>query len=138
MKINITICLPRDATTVSIARAVTADALRYLGVTSGCIEDIRLALSEACNNVIQHAATSDDYEVRFEVDGDICIVSVRDTGTGADSSAFTGTLPDPDSSHGRGVVIMRALTDRAEFTSGREIGTVVELAKRLEFLRPEP
>jgi serine/threonine-protein kinase RsbW len=123
--------------TVSIARSVTADALFYLGVTSSCIEDIRLALGEACNNVIQHAATSDEYEVRFEVDGDVCTLSVRDAGIGADSSAFSGTLPDADSAHGRGVAIIRALTDRAEFTSGREIGTIVELVKRLEFVGPE-
>jgi len=47
---------------------VVANALITFGVAPGCVDDIRLALSEACTNVIDHAAANDGYEVRLEVD----------------------------------------------------------------------
>lgn len=131
MNLKFAVCLPRDAETVGIVRGVVANALRSFGVTPGCVEDISLALSEACTNVIEHAAADDLYEVHLEVDETHCAISVKNTGIGFDSTALAGVMPGIDSPRGRGVAIMRAVMDQVEFSSEPETGTIVHLVKTL-------
>lgn len=138
MNIQIALCLPRDGKTVSLVRAVTMDALAHFGVTSACIDDIGLALSEACANVIRHADPSDEYEVRLEIEDARCTISVIDTGRGLDVNTLTHAMPDPSSPGGRGVALMGALTDRIDFTSQPESGTIVRLVKRLALIPGGP
>jgi serine/threonine-protein kinase RsbW len=131
MNLEFAVFLPRDAETVALARGVVASALTSFGVTPECVEDIRVALSEACTNVIQHAAADDEYEVRLEVDEQRCAITVTNTGVGFDATALAGVMPDSSSSRGRGVAIMRALMDRVDFSSEPETGTIVHLVKTL-------
>ena len=131
MNIKIALCLPRDGKTVAVVRAVTTDALARFGVSRECIDDVGLALSEACANVIRHAEQSDEYEVRLEIDNARCAITVIDTGRGLDVGALTTTMPEPSSPGGRGMALMKALTDQVDFTSEPESGTIVHLVKRL-------
>lgn len=131
MNLEFAVCLPRDAETVTIVRGVVADALSSFGVTPECVDDIRLALSEACTNVIEHAAADDEYEVRLEVDEERCAISIKNTGVGFDATALADVMPDSSSPRGRGVAIMRAVMDRVEFSSESENGTIVHLVKTL-------
>lgn len=132
MEIDITLCLPRDAETVRIVRDVAVTALVRLGVTRDCAEDIRLALSEACTNVILHSRADDQYEVRLQVDQRTCQVRVVDAGRGFDVATLAAMRPDPASPGGRGVLLMRALVDSSDFRSEPEEGTIVHLVKALE------
>lgn len=131
MNLEFAVCLPRDAETVALVRGVVANALSSFGVTPECVEDIRLALSEACTNVIDHAAADDEYEVRLEEDEERCAISIKNTGSGFDATALVGLMPDSSSPRGRGVAIMRAVMDRVEFSSESETGTIVHLVKML-------
>lgn len=138
MNLQIALCLPRDGETVSLVRAVAMDALARFGVTRGCIDDIGLALSEACGNVIRHADPSDEYEVRLEIENARCAISVIDTGRGLDVDTLAHAMPDPSSPGGRGVALMGALTDRLDFNSQPESGTIVRLVKRLDLVPGGP
>lgn len=131
VNLEFAVCLPRDAETVGLVRGVVAFALSSFGVTPECVDDIRLALTEACTNVIEHAAAEDEYEVRIEVDLTCCAISVENTGIGFDATALTGIMPDVSSPRGRGVAIMRAVMDQVEFGSEPETGTIVHLVKDL-------
>lgn len=134
MKIDIALCLPRDAETVAVVRDVAMGALSRLGVEPGCVEDIRLALSEACTNVLDHSGAEDAYEVRLEVEDDTCEISVIDAKFSFDSAPPEIEMPDPLSPRGRGLAIMRALVDQLRFTSEPTKGTIVHLVKQLELL----
>ena len=136
MKLEVEVCLPREAETVRLVRAVVADALGKFGVDQECIDDIQLALSEACNNVVDHATIDDEYEVRIEVLDDTCAVVVRNRGTGFDAAGLAGVMPDVSSARGRGVAIMRALMDHVEFRSEPDAGDIVRLVKSLS-VRPD-
>lgn len=136
MEIEIKLCLPRDAETVRIVRDVTVLALRRLGVTASCADDIRLALSEACTNVVNHSAADDQYEVSVRVDQHLCEVRVVDSGRGFDVDQLASIPPSAASPGGRGVLLMRALVDSSDFRSEPEAGTIVHLVKALE-LDPE-
>ncbi|HZT65170.1 MAG TPA: ATP-binding protein [Acidimicrobiales bacterium] len=131
MHIEVAVCLPREAETVTLVRTAVTNTLNLFGVAEDCVEDIRLALSEACTNVIEHAASEDNYEVEVHVDERECAISVRNVGNGFDATALAGLPPDPHSHRGRGVAIMRAVMDSVNFSSTPETGTVVNLVRAL-------
>lgn len=138
MLIDMAVCLPQEATTVALVRTAISNTLTLIGVEAECVDDIALAVSEACTNVIQHAATDDEYEVAVRVDADRCTISVKNTGGGFDAKALAGTMPDPDSPRGRGVAIMHTLMDGIDFVSSPEAGTIVNLVRNLKFRADGP
>ena len=132
MEIRYSLRLPRDVVTVPLVRTICRDAMRRLGVTPDCQGDVALALTEACANVVQHATGVNEYEVVIEFVSATCHIRVIDQGAGIDlrDSSRTESLVDRD--RGRGVVLMRLLSDRVAFESRPEEGTVVHLQKHLE------
>ena len=131
MLLDVAVCLPKEALTVSLIRSVVKHALGTFGVTGDCVDDICLALSEACTNVVDHAVPDDEYEVRLQVDEARCAISVRNTGEGFDAEALADVMPDPHSPRGRGVAIMRAVMDQVDLSSEPAAGTIVHLTKVL-------
>jgi len=132
VNIDIAVCLPQESGSVALVRAVIGDTLGRFGVTEECIDDIRLAISEACTNVLDHAADDDEYEVHLHVDGERCEIRVKNAGNGFDGEALAGEMPSTTSARGRGVAIMRAVMDQVRFSSEPEAGTVVHLVKRID------
>ena len=132
MILDVAVCLPKEAETVGLIRSVVRNALITFGVTQDCVDDICLGLSEAGTNVIDHAGPDDEYEVRLQIDEDICAISVTNTGEGFDATALRNEMPSPSSPRGRGVAIMQAVMDRVAFSSEPpDAGTIVRLVKRL-------
>ena len=125
-----------DAETVGLIRNVATSALRAFGVTEECTFDIQLALTEACNNVVDHAGVDDEYEVRLQITENQCCISVVNTAAGFDATGLDGEMPDPSSARGRGVAIMWAVMDAVEFTSEPSARTIVNLVKALD-LEPD-
>jgi serine/threonine-protein kinase RsbW len=131
MEIKLTLALPRDEYSVPVARRVLARAMDVLGVDDSVVADIELALTEACTNVLDHAADTDEYEVSAGIDGTVCVIEVVDRGGGFDSVGKGLTDADPSAEDGRGIQLMRALVDKVTFTSRPQTGTVVHLEKQL-------
>ena len=134
MEIKLTLALPRDELSVPVARRVLSQALEVLGVEPDDVSDIGVALTEACTNVLDHAADTDEYEVSSGIDGSVCVIEVVDRGGGD----FDGTDLGLDDAHegaegGRGIQLMRALVDTVRFESRPQVGTVVHLQKQLRF-----
>ena len=113
-------------------RRLAAQALRAFGVLGEDIDDVQLAITEACANVVDHATDADTYEVKVELAADRCAITVVDQGRGFDATAVTGP-PPPDAESGRGVVLMRALVDNVAFRSEPQAGAVVHMVKTLRF-----
>ena len=95
--------------------------------------DIEIALREALENAVIHGNHEDPgkrvyVSCRCQVEEEVSII-VRDEGQGFDSN----TLPDPtapgaiESSHGRGIYLMKALMDEVHFEDG---GAVVHMRKK--------
>ncbi|MFD9948452.1 ATP-binding protein [Nonomuraea sp. NPDC059023] len=131
MEATIALRLPRDAASVPLIRQMFDGTLRSLGVVPQVRDDIELMLSEACTNVVRHAAPSDEYMVTAGVHDDLCVIRVVDTGGGFDPHQVRE--PKESAESGRGLLIMRALADDVRFTNRRENGAVVSLEKRLRF-----
>ncbi len=134
-RVQLSLRLSPQPSSVSLARDVAAGVLRGLGVASPCVDDIRLIVSEACTNAVKYAATADDYHVRIAIDDRRCTIEVLDSGQGFDPTAVSEQMPPPDAPSGRGVALMRFLTDELEVRSDPAHGTTVRMAKQLSMER---
>jgi serine/threonine-protein kinase RsbW len=128
------LALPRDSTSVPLGRRVVAAALDSLEVTDECRYDIQLAMAEACSNAVRHADPASSYDVSIVFDDEQCAIEVCDDGDGFDPQSLPAPVPTAES--GRGLRIMRMVTDRFELTRRAGGGTVVRFVKRLH--RPHP
>jgi serine/threonine-protein kinase RsbW len=133
VEIKVTLQLPRDALSVPVVRRVLATSIHTLGVEANCVEDIGIALTEACTNVLDHTNGDDEYEVVAGIDDNVCTIKVVDTGRGFDADHLGHAEADPSAEEGRGIQLIRALVDRVHFQSRPESGMVVQLEKKLAF-----
>lgn len=133
MEVTLSLALPRDGYSVPVARRVLAGALRLLGVSENAIGDIELALTEAVTNVLDHADSTDAYEVSAGIRGDLCVIEVIDRGGGFDGTELGLEQAGDSAESGRGLQIMRALVDHVTFISRPQVGMVVHLEKQLDF-----
>jgi serine/threonine-protein kinase RsbW len=115
VEIAFSVRLPVDANSVPFIRAVCRQALEHLRVAPAVVDEIALALTEACANVVQHAGPHQDYEVHVEIDDRRCRICVADSGGGFDPDRVPRDVAGSVLEGGRGLVLMRALVDRLDF-----------------------
>ena len=138
MEIKFTLQLPRDALSVPVVRRVLNSSMNTLGVSEDCLMDIEIALTEACTNVLDHAAEGDEYKIVAGLDDSMCVIEVIDTGRGFDADHLGHADADPSAEEGRGIQLIRALVDRVHFRSRPESGMIVHLEKDLAFIDGSP
>jgi serine/threonine-protein kinase RsbW len=80
--------LPRESLSVPVMRRVLGDTLTRLGVDPSCVEDLLLAVTEACTNVLLHAGPGHRYELVAHVGSTRCLLEVVDSGKGFDPTAI--------------------------------------------------
>lgn len=137
MHIRLELSLPRDARYVGTLRSVTACMLEDVRAPAPAADDLQVALSEACNNVIRHATGSEEYSVTLVMGDAGCEVEVVDVGPGFEPPSLEDLEPPLASEEGRGLLLMDALVDRLEFADQRE-GTRLRLCKRWDGLKLPP
>jgi serine/threonine-protein kinase RsbW len=137
------LAIPARPAYLSLVRLVVDAAVGSLapGVTSARLDDLKIAVTEACSNAIEaHEAMYADgpVVVRCLIDDDQVTVQVIDHGRGFDPDRVE-SLPaatDPRRlrhESGLGIPLMRTLTDEVAFTPGAD-GTTVSLT----VYRPPP
>jgi serine/threonine-protein kinase RsbW len=129
VNVHFSVRLPTDAQSVPLVRGLLRQALQYLGVAETGIQEIVLALTEACANVVKHAAGAEEYEVDVAIDDVLCRITVVDDGGGFDPATAQTATPPLDG--GRGLILMRALVDRLDFVQDEDGRHRVTLEKRL-------
>ena len=129
MELSLALTLPRDEQTVPVARHIVRNAMEQVGVEETCVDDIELALSEACTNVLVHSGPGDRYVVRLDLEDRLGLIRVIDVGRGFDSARLQAQDALPEDERGRGLGLGQALVDRVDFTSRPEVGTIVTLEK---------
>jgi anti-anti-sigma factor len=117
---------------MSGVRNRVCDLIAPLGLTEGAVFDLKVAVGEALANAVRHGSpggSGDEVQVTVSAYEDRVVVTVQDAGGGFDGDPLSGD--DVYASGGRGVMFMRALMDRVEFTRCEDGGTAVRLTKRL-------
>ena len=118
-----------------LVRGLLRQALEHLEVPQAVIDEVLLALSEACANVVDHAHDHEAYQVDVTIDDQLCRISVLDDGEGFDPAAVTGVVQPTDEERGRGLILMRALVDQLQFVQDDDGRHRVTFEKRLA---PQP
>jgi serine/threonine-protein kinase RsbW len=132
--VNITyaLSLPAEAASVPTARLICRANLELLQVARSSIDDVTLALTEACANVVQHAGGR-RYQVRVAIEDDCCQIDVLDEGGGFDPAEVGEPDPEALLPSGRGLLLIESVVDKLAFTRREGVaGTVLSLEKRLE------
>ncbi len=119
--------LPREVDSVPAVRRLLRCALTILRVDRQAGADLEIALTEACANVVKHAAGAESFEVHLDVAEDHCSIDVVDEGSGFDPSA--ASTPSPDSERGRGLLLIRALGENVRMHSSPRSGSLIHFEK---------
>lgn len=119
--------LPREVDSVPAVRRLLRCALTILRVDRQAGADLEIALTEACANVVKHAAGAESFEVHLDVGEDRCSIDVVDDGTGFDP--VVDAAPSTTSERGRGLFLIRALGENVRMQSSPRTGSLIHFEK---------
>ena len=111
--------------TLTLVRGALGGVADQLALDPELLDDLKTAVSEACNNVVMHAYDEDDpgpLEVLLYARNDGIEVLIRDQGSGIPAVA-----PSDDRLQGVGLPVIRALTQESQFRPGPDGGTEVRM-----------
>jgi serine/threonine-protein kinase RsbW len=111
--------------TLTLVRGVLAGVAELIGLDPELLDDLKTAVSEACNNVVMHAYEGETgpLAVRMYIDPQTIEVVVLDHGSGLPPLA-----PADETIRGVGLSVIRALAERAEFRAVPDGGTEVRMS----------
>lgn len=121
--------IPCKAEWVALARLSVSAVASRLHFSIDEIEDVKLAVAEACTNAIQNAREHSTIDIRCEALDEGLRISVRDTNTTARPEAVRD-LQD-DRLEGLGVFLIRSLMDDVTYEVRPDSGTALTMFKRL-------
>lgn len=123
--------IPNKAEWVAVARLAVAAVANRLSFSIEDIEDIKLAVAEACTNCIQHAESSTQIEITCETEAEGLTVRVRDHGHGTRPEQIRSRRVDEPRVGGLGVFLIRSLMDTVEYDVHPESGTNLVMTKKV-------
>ncbi|MGH2883279.1 MAG: ATP-binding protein, partial [Solirubrobacteraceae bacterium] len=111
--------------TLTLVRGVLAGVAELIGLDPELLDDLKTAVSEACNNVVMHAYDGETgpLVVRMYIEPEAIEVVVLDHGCGLPPLA-----PADETIRGVGLSVIRALAEQADFRSPPDGGTEVRMA----------
>ncbi|AGL19718.1 ATP-binding protein [Actinoplanes sp. N902-109] len=127
MRISLHLNLPREVDSVPAVRRLLRCALAVFEVDREIGNDLEIALSEACANVVRHAAGADSIEIQLDVAEDRCAIDVSDNGAGFDADAVAE--PTTAGEHGRGLFLIKALSENVRMQSSPRRGSLIHFEK---------
>jgi serine/threonine-protein kinase RsbW len=107
---------------LTIVRGMLAGMAEPLAIEAELVDDIKTAVSEACNNVVLHAYGGDagPMDITVFAGSEVIRIAVTDRGVGMPAS-------DEDPGTGIGLSVIGALTDTVTLGRGPEGGTRIEM-----------
>lgn len=134
----ISLTIPAQAEYIDIVRLALYGVANQAGFSFEEIEDMKVAVSEACNNAVLHAYDNHQIgtiDITFKYERDFLCIHIKDSG---DNFQIDQYKPKLESLHnkllddivpgGLGMLMMHALMDSVELNT--ESGTEVILTKR--------
>lgn len=128
----ITIKLPSKAEYVSIARLAASVISNTVGFDVEEIDDIKVAVGEACNNAVLHGKSEEEvYEIAFKLSEEKVHIEVKDNGVGFDEDKYEEPDLNNLKGNGLGIYIMKSLMDEVDIDADDQ-GTKLTMVKYLE------
>jgi len=129
-KINV----PGKPEYVGTIRMALAHIAAGAGFDIEAIDDIKVAVSEACTNIIRHSHEHSDfsYDVIVEREDRSLVITVKDGGVGFETGDYIEPVPGETRGSGMGIFIVRALMDEVDIHSEIGVGTNIRMKKYLQ------
>lgn len=128
--------LPNHPEFMVVARLMVAAVASRLQFDMEAINDIKLAVGEACNNAMEHGCSGKNgtemITLRCEITDDSLNIFVQDCGTGfspEQPGAKQQETIDLLAERGFGMLLIRTLMDEVTFNSTPGSGTLVKMVK---------
>ena len=137
--LKMTMKIPCSAEFVGIVRLAISGAASRMNYSIEEIEDIKISVSEACTNAIQHAygdhpnTETDSIDINVNMYDTKLEIIIQDYGKGFDTSLL-GTEEQKRKSHekmglGLGLTFIKSLMDETTLSSELGKGTTLRIAK---------
>ncbi|MBV8488996.1 MAG: ATP-binding protein [Candidatus Eremiobacteraeota bacterium] len=123
--------VPCRAEWVALARLAVAAVANRLRFTIEDIEDLKLAVAEACTAVIQHENHGETIELTCESSSEALRIRVHDGGRHVRHVQNRSMDLDEARIAGLGVFLIRTLMDEVSYDVHPEMGTDLVMVKRL-------
>ena len=123
--------IPSKAEWVGVARLAVAGIASRLQFSMEDIEDLKLAVAEACTNCIQHAPSGDSVAITCKIFNDKIVVTVEDEGAAPSVGALEPRRLGEPKVGGLGVFLIRSLMDDVEYELNPQAGTKLTMTKFL-------
>ena len=120
---------------MELAAIKTAEGVaHFMGLTENKLEEVKMALIEACINAFEHSQSKDPHvTINFTFDDDALTIQISDTGQGFDPSEARKEVVQRrergESRRGWGLKIMEELMDKVDIHSN-ENGTEITMVKK--------
>ena len=132
MRESVNLSLPCRPEYVSVARLTASFVANQMGFDIEAIEDIKLAVGEACNNAVLHSGNSPTYQLELKNMESSLIIEVKDSGKGFDKEAYKAPELDNLQENGLGLFIIKSLMDDVIIETIEGNGTKVIMSKDVE------
>lgn len=122
--------VPGKAEYVGTIRMAISCLANSAGFDVEAIEDIKVAVSEACTNAVCHGQSRNEgYDVYCEMGEDKIVVSVVDRSGGYDKNKYREPCLEEPREGGLGIYIIRALMDEVDIFTEIGLGTRIKMVK---------
>ena len=115
---------------VGIIRLATSGVANKVGFSVDEIEDIKVAVSEACTNAIRHSEVN-YFLIEFKLLQNGLCIEIKDQGKGNDIDSIEAVDLSNPKEGGLGIYIIKTLMDEVEIDSGDGKGTIIKMTKYL-------
>ncbi len=124
--------IPGRAEWVAVARLAVAAVASRLRFSVDEIEDVKLAIAEACTNAIQSAGgDAGAIEIVCDAHDDELLITVRDRSTGPHLESVGSASLGDERTEALGVFLIRALMDTVAYSVDPQRGTELVMTKRV-------
>jgi serine/threonine-protein kinase RsbW len=134
---RLTLAIPPDAGYIAMARMFAASVARHMRCEEGSIEDVKIAISEACTNSVKahrDSETNEPIQLLAHLEGEAVVFEIVDVGPGIDvvlHAAETDATSTPASGlyeGSLGLTLIRSLFPDAEILRNEDRGTTVRFS----------
>jgi len=135
MKDSVIVTIPSQAKYLSVVRAATVNIGKLYGMDEPVIEDVKLAVDEACSNVIKHAYkgnASKKIVVKYRAIQDRFEVIIEDSGMKGRMELMKGRSLDDIRPGGLGIHFIRRVFDVFKFDEKKKEGNRLILIKNMK------
>ncbi|MGL6105695.1 anti-sigma B factor RsbW [Romboutsia sp.] len=122
--------IPATPDYVSIIRLTTSGIANKVGFSIEDIEDMKVAVSEACTNAIKHS-NDNKVSVIYNLIENGLEIEIKDNGKGYDIASIEAPDLANPKENGLGLFIIQTLMDEVNMESRGKQGTTIKMTKYL-------